>query len=152
MARVKSLILVLILTATAWNCSEDVPQSSEPLPYQQFKNVEYGTHAQQKFDIYLPPGRTTETTKVVIMIHGGGWNGGDKDEIQNLVNLMRLEWPEAAIVNMNYRLATATELKHPAQIEDIKSVIAFIKSKREEYQLTNDFALLGNSAGAHLSL
>jgi acetyl esterase/lipase len=86
------------------------------------------------------------------MVHGGGWNGGDKNEIQNLVTLMRAAWPEAAIVNMNYRLATVTEFKHPAQLADIGSVINFIKARQNEYHISSDFALLGNSAGAHLSL
>lgn len=152
MKRLWIYIILILIIGLLTKCSEEVTPELSPLEYQEIKSVEYGTHPQQKFDIYLPQGRTEAATKVVIMIHGGGWSGGDKNEIQNLVNLMRQEWPEAAIVNMNYRLATATEFKHPAQIEDIASVINYIKSKKEDYHVSNDFALLGNSAGAHLSL
>lgn len=151
----KNILFYCVLAVSTWffiNCTEDIVLNKPASEAYEIKNVEYGTHPQQKFDLYLPAGRSEDATKVVIMIHGGGWSGGDKHEMQNLVNLMRATWPEAAIVNMNYRLVTATAFKNPAQLEDIATVITHLKSKQHEYHISTDFALLGNSAGAHLSL
>jgi acetyl esterase/lipase len=151
----KNLVIscvLIFITGFASQCTEDTVFDQSAEHAKQIKDVEYGTHSQQTFDLYLPAGRSEETTKVVIMIHGGGWSGGDKNEIQNLVALMRIAWPEAAIVNMNYRLVTASMFKSPAQLEDIAAVIQHLKSKQVEYHISTDFALLGNSAGAHLSL
>lgn len=48
----------------------ETPQQN--LAAQDLLNVSYGAHAQQKFDLYLPAGRSAATTKVFIFIHGGG--------------------------------------------------------------------------------
>ena len=49
-------------------------------------NVSYGGNAQQKMDVYLPGNRSSTATKVVIMIHGGGWNNGDKSDFNEYVD------------------------------------------------------------------
>ena len=38
------------------------------------------------------------------------------------------------------------------QIDDIKAVISDLKAKQEEYQISNEYAFIGVSAGAHLSM
>ncbi len=116
------------------------------------RDVAYGAHAQQKFDIDLPAHRSADSTKVLIFIHGGAWAEGDKSEMQSLISSMRREWPEVALVNMNYRLAMATQYKHPAQIQDIQSVIDYLNAHRREYGIAPSYALIGASAGAHLSM
>ena len=56
-----------------------------------------------------------------------------------------------AIFNINYRLANTPDI-FPAQEQDIKAAVDFIYSKRQEYQVSDKFALIGASAGAHLAL
>lgn len=116
------------------------------------RDVAYGAHAQQKFDIDLPAHRKADSTKVLIFIHGGAWAEGDKNEMQSLISLMREEWPEVALVNVNYRLATSTQFKHPAQIQDIQAVIDYLNAHHREYGIATSYALVGASAGAHLSM
>ena len=43
-------------------------------------NVSYGLDNNQVFDIYLPENRT-EDTKILFLIHGGSWVGGDKEQM-----------------------------------------------------------------------
>ena len=47
---------------------DDTPQDDSVT----MMNVSYGTNAQQKMDVYLPANRNSTSTKVMIMIHGGG--------------------------------------------------------------------------------
>src|SRR5687767_5970900 len=68
-------------------------------------NVSYGVNAQQKMDVYLPGNRNTTATKVIIMIHGGGWNTGDKSDFNAYVDSLKKREPSYAIFNINYRLA-----------------------------------------------
>jgi acetyl esterase/lipase len=114
-------------------------------------NVAYGNDPLQKMDIYLPAGRT-DTTKVMIMIHGGGWTIGDKSEFDVYIPTVKQRLPGYAIVNMNYRLNSGTTNQFPAQENDVKAALTFIYNKRGEYKISDKFVLLGASAGGHLAL
>ncbi|MEJ7627092.1 MAG: alpha/beta hydrolase [Ferruginibacter sp.] len=115
-------------------------------------NVSYGTAVSQNMDVYLPANRTTATTKVVIMIHGGGWSTGDKADFTSYVDTLKNRLPSYAIININYRLASTGVNLFPTQENDVKSAIDFIYSKRGEYGISDKFVLLGASAGAHLAM
>lgn len=115
-------------------------------------NISYGTDPRNIMDVYLPANRTEATTPVIIMIHGGGWSSGDKADFTPFVDTLWKRMPQYAIFNITYRLAMNGQNLFPAQEEDVKKCIEFINSKRSEYKISNRFALLGGSAGAHLSL
>ncbi|HSU27072.1 MAG TPA: alpha/beta hydrolase, partial [Chitinophagaceae bacterium] len=115
-------------------------------------NVAYGSDAAQKMDVYLPADRSSSTTKVIILIHGGGWNQGDKADFTPFVDTLKKRLPGWALFNVNYRLSTGTVNLFPTQENDIKSIVEFIYGKRNEYNISDKFVLLGASAGAHLSL
>ena len=114
-------------------------------------NVSYGTSSRQKMDVYLPAGRSSLATKVIIMIHGGAWNSGDKSEFNEYVDSLKKREPAYAIFNLNYRLADPPDL-FPSQEQDIKAAVEFIYNKRPEYLISDKFVLIGASAGAHLAL
>ena len=146
----RSSLLILILFILVFSsCKKDEdPEQDMPVT---MLNVSYGTNAQQKMDVYLPATRSTTTTKVIIMIHGGGWNTGDKADFNEYVDSLKKREPSYAIFNINYRLANTPDL-FPAQEQDVKAAIEFINSKRQEYLVSDKFALIGASAGAHLAL
>jgi len=114
-------------------------------------DVSYGTDDDQKYDIYLPQNRTLDT-KVLILVHGGAWVGGDKSNMSEYVELLQVDLPQYAIVNINYRLATVTTPPFPMQLDDISLIINDLKARNEEYVISEDYGFLGTSAGAHLSL
>ncbi len=156
-------LLGLIFTATTFlffSCTKNevspviVPQQQAPSPLAASTqlNVAYGSDALQKMDIYLPQGRTTATTKVMIMIHGGGWSQGDKADMTPFVDTIQKRFPSYAVINLNYRLVTAVSNFFPTQENDVKAAIEFIFNKRNDYTFSDKFVLLGASAGAHLSL
>ena len=69
-----------------------------------------------------------------------------------LRDFIRQDFPNLAIVNMNYRLADENNPPYPMQIDDITSVINHLKTNREEYTISNTIGFVGVSAGAQLSL
>jgi len=115
-------------------------------------NVAYGNDPKQRMDIYLPANRNTDTTRVLVLIHGGGWSGGDKSDFAPSIALLQQKLPGYAIFNLNYRLAAAQTNLFPAQENDIKAAVEFIYNKRKEYGIAEKFVFLGASAGAHLAL
>lgn len=137
------------------SCEKKPVDEPSVLKEKDITEVSYGSHSQQKFDIYLPAGRSMTTTKVFIFIHGGGWTSGDKaDFFSSIPYLKSTYFPKYAVVNMNYVLANAFTGQYalPNQIEDIQKVIDLIVSKSAEWQIKPEFVLCGHSAGAHLSM
>ncbi len=130
--------------------SENEP--GDELPASTQLNVSYGADAKQKADIYLPANRSTTATKVMIMIHGGAWSSGDKTEFNIFVDTLKRRLPDYAIVNINYRLVSGNTNTFPTQENDLKALIDFIYSKRNDFQISDKFVLLGASAGGHLAM
>ena len=143
------LLILILFTLVFSSCKKD--DSTEQDMSVTMLNVSYGTNAQQKMDVYLPATRSTTTTKVMIMIHGGGWNTGDKADFNEYVDSLKKREPSYAIFNLNYRLANTPDL-FPAQELDVKAAVEFIYNKRQEYKISDKFVLVGASAGAHLAL
>ena len=149
----KHWLLLALSALLITSCQKDNDPAPDPsLPEKTELNVAYGADAAQKMDIYLPPGRNTSTTKVMIMIHGGGWTQGDKSEFTAYVDTLKRRLPGYAIFNINYRLATGTTNFFPTQENDVKAALDFIYSKRNEYAISDKYVLLGASAGGHLAL
>lgn len=117
-----------------------------------FLNVSYGAHPSQKMDVYLPAGRSAASTKVMVLIHGGAWASGDKADFGAFIDTIKKRWPDYALFNINYRLSGLSLNVFPTQELDTKAAIDFIYSKRNEYLTSDNFTLVGISAGAHLSL
>src|SRR5690606_10005967 len=73
-------------------------------------DVSYGGNSAQKMDVYLPEGRSIETTKVFIYIHGGGWVQGDKSEFNGLLPYFQSKLSDYAFISVNYRLCDTTAM------------------------------------------
>jgi len=146
-----SILLATSMMATACNKSDD---ENAPTSTQESisKDVSYGADVMQKMDIYLPANRSMNTTKVMVLIHGGGWTGGDKSEFDPYITKIRQTLPDYAFFNINYRLANNTSNRFPTQENDVKAAIQFIADKLKDYNVSDNMVLLGFSAGAHLAL
>ena len=113
----------------------------------------YGPHPNQNFDIYLPEDRSQATTKVLVLIHGGGWIDGDKENMDFMVDEFLTRFPNHAIVNTNYVLANPPQVPaFPNQFIDIDHLLDHIQDQGANYQVAPKFGLFGISAGAHLAL
>jgi acetyl esterase/lipase len=117
-------------------------------------DTSYGADSKQKMDIYLPASRTTTSTKVLVLIHGGGWTGGDKSDFNlTVVDTLKKRLPDYAIFNVNYRLAALPATNtFPTQELDIKSAVEFIYNNRASFLVGDKFVTMGVSAGGHLAL
>ena len=88
-----------------------------------FLNVKYGTDAKQAMDVYLPAGRSTTATPVLILIHGGGWTEGSRNDLNVFVDTLKRRLPNYAIFNISYRLAANGQNLFPAQENDVKAAV-----------------------------
>ena len=115
------------------------------------RDVPYGESPRQKLDVFLPDGRTSRT-KVVLLIPGGGWMGGDKGGFEGAATVFADS--SIAAFTMNYRYASTSDgVTYVEMLADIDSAISFIISKSDEYIFDPEqICLFGHSAGAHLAL
>lgn len=117
------------------------------------KDIEYGTAAGEslKLDAYVPEG--AGPFPAVILVHGGGWNAGDKSGGPGKGYTVplhgALEQAGFAWFEVNYRLAP--KFRYPACVEDVETAIRWVKAHAKEYHLNlQRLVLCGESAGGHV--
>lgn len=109
------------------------------------KNLSYGPHERNKLDLAVPKG--DGPFPLLIWIHGGGWEGGNKDGF----GVLRGQVPRGyAIASINYRFSKHAPF--PAQIVDSKAAVRFLRTNSSKYKLdANRIGVAGASAGGHLA-
>lgn len=151
-----TLGFLLIFIIAFSSCTKDpLPgggDGSNPLAERVIMDTAFGTDPKQKMDIYLPAGRTN-ATKVIVLVHGGAWEAGDKSEMNYYKSLLRAKWPEAAIANINYRLASnANNIHHNEIMNDIKAAVNMMVNNKSSFVISDTLTMVGASAGAHLAM
>ncbi|MFT3945363.1 MAG: alpha/beta hydrolase [Agriterribacter sp.] len=100
-------------------------------------------------DIYLPAGRT-KTTKTIVLIHGGGWTEGNKNDLTAAIPELQRQLPDYAFININYRLAKDGTNLFPSQENDTKSAIALYLQNAGNFNVSTEIVLAGFSAGGRV--
>jgi acetyl esterase/lipase len=118
----------------------------DPQSYDTHTDVVYTAHAAGLLDL-LVPRNATAPLPLVVWVHGGGWQSGDKT---NREQAQRLVCRGFALAAINYRLSDSAVF--PAQIQDVKAAIRFLRANASTYRLDPArIALFGSSAGGHLA-
>ena len=102
-------------------------------------------HERQKLDLYVPE-NSERPLPLIIWIHGGGWRYGTKEDCPVL------PWTREGYVvaSIDYRLSQ--DARFPAQIEDCKAAIRWLRTNAAQYKIDPDrVAAWGGSAGGHLA-
>ncbi len=120
------------------------------------RDVEYGRAGGQslRLDVSVPEG--PGPFPMVILVHGGGWDGGDKagsDHPGNSADISPWFAPLTAAkftwFSINYRLAPAH--RWPACFDDLETAIRWVTAHAAAYRGDpRRIALFGHSAGGHL--
>ena len=98
-----------------------------------------------RLDVYLPE-RAANPVPVLIWIHGGGWRAGSRDLGPHMLEPVAHGF---AMVSASYRLSS--EAIFPAQIEDCKTVVRWVRSSAAQYGFDpTRVGAWGSSAGGHL--
>lgn len=113
------------------------------------QSIAYKKIAGEMLSIDFYRSSATGKRPCVLVIHGGSWSSGDSKQLPELNSYLAEQGYHVASVN--YRKAPA--FQNPAPVEDVKDAMAFLKSRSEEFHIdTNQFVLLGRSAGGQIAL
>lgn len=115
-------------------------------------NQPYGSHLRQVYDIHLPANRDT-STPILLMIHGGAWKAGQKEDLNGYVNIFRQKWKNLAIVNINYRYASfANKIHHTEMMGDIQKAVDTVLAQLNKFKISSKMMITGASAGGQLAM
>lgn len=101
-----------------------------------------------RIDIFIPNRKENETYACVLLIHGGGWRSGSKENMVPLAQQLALKGYVTASVEQRLSM----EAPYPAAPHDLKEAIKFLKHNAAIYRIdTTKMAVLGASSGATMA-
>jgi len=125
--------------------------------YSEATNLKYGNAEDQRLDIYSQgewigepnywkPDSVAHPT--LVYIHGGGWLGGNKDQITPfIISYLQKGWN---VVNLEYRTGAGTA---PLAVDDCMEAIQWISRHSKNFNIDPEQVVIsGESAGGHLAL
>ena len=118
--------------------------------------VRYGPHERHVLDFWRAASATP--APLVFVIHGGGWQGGEKERVNKFVNVAGLLAQGISVVAINYRFikhAEAEGVTPPvkAPLHDAARALQFVRSQAAAWNLDKTrIGAAGGSAGACSSL
>jgi acetyl esterase/lipase len=137
---------LLVVASGVTVCSGSEAPAGLPEGTAVHRDLAYVTHGhpRQKLDLYVPG--VDAPAPLVVYIHGGAFRAGDKAEHAPLEYLAE----GYALAAINYRLSQ--HALFPAQIEDCKAAVRWLRAHAKEYGLDpRRVAVGGSSAGGHLA-
>jgi acetyl esterase/lipase len=102
----------------------------------------------QKLNLYLPEKKEAKSPKLIVFIHGGGWEGGHRKDVGGIANYL-VGRAGFAVASVGYRLTD--EGIWPSQIHDCKAALRWLGKHADELGYdASKMGLFGISAGGHL--
>lgn len=138
------------------------PQAAESFRGRAATHIDYayGSHARNKFDVWLA--NANEPTPLVAFIHGGGFVSGDKSSLYDSLRIDTLLNRGVSVATINYRFQTNPNLDRPFTPDDVTVLDSIHDSMRAIQTIRHNatawnidatqIAAYGGSAGAGTSL
>jgi acetyl esterase/lipase len=124
-------------------------EAPPPLAAGQTINVTFCNHQTARL---TAPAHLGRRDPAVVYIHGGSWIGGDQDSGGFIISDIgpALNAAGFVVANVDYRLGP--EAHWPAQIEDVKCVIRYLRAYAKDLHIDPEhIGTWGHSAGGHLA-
>jgi acetyl esterase/lipase len=100
-----------------------------------------------KLNLYQPLQSGKHPT--IVIIYGGAWRSGSPDSNESFNRYMAARGYTIAAIDYRH----APQFKFPAQIDDVKTALAFLRQNADRYEIDlTRVAVMGRSAGAHLAM
>ena len=146
-----ALLSPRILAADPTPATQPALRHAKPPDNLQFEpDVVYATVDGEQLMLDLSsPGAILSPRPCVVVIHGGGWSGGNRAGLDELT----FQFAEHGYVaaTLEYRLAPLH--RFPAAVQDVKAAVRFLRGNAATFHIDPDHVgAIGFSAGAHLAM
>ena len=117
----------------------------DDIPYRE------GNSESWKLDLAIPDNRENKLRPAIVIVHGGGWRAGSKQDW--VYRSMLLDFAKQGYVTISVEYRLDQEAPFPACIEDVKCAVRWLRAHAEELKVDpGKIGAFGHSAGAHLAL
>ncbi len=136
--------------------AKNVSSYDASVPAPTISEIKYGPHQRQVLDFWQAKSETP--TPVVFVIHGGGWQGGEKERIDRFADVGLLLKAGISVAAINYRFIKQAEsdgITPPvkAPLHDAARALQFVRSQASQWNIDKQrIGAAGGSAGACSSL
>ncbi|MBP5338311.1 MAG: alpha/beta hydrolase [Prevotella sp.] len=143
-----------LLSALLWMTTAamaQMPGFQMPENNATYKDINYAGDDLEahRMDIYLPSS-SEGPHKVIVAIYGSAWFSNNMKAMTYMSMGKPLTDAGFAVACINHR--SSGDAKFPAQIQDVKGAIRFLRAHAAEYKLDTSFiGITGFSSGGHLS-
>lgn len=157
--RTASITLAALLCSTLPCWSQQATRKTPKLPPPPAgvvieENVAYFTQDRKETaDLYLPAKREPGVrSPAVVIIHGGGFTGGDKAAAREFNIGTTLALNGYIGMSINYVLATKENPTWPRNLQDCMTAVRWLRKNAERLQIDmGHIGAIGGSAGGHLA-
>lgn len=113
-------------------------------------DVVYATIGGQPLHVDLAQPEASDARPAVLVIHGGGWQVGEREHVHGMIRLLALQGMVG--VALEYRLTSPGVNTFPAAISDARCAVRFLRAHAAEHRIDPArIGALGFSAGGHLA-
>jgi acetyl esterase/lipase len=152
MLGLRALIFLLVLSTWSNSNVATAGPTSRPAPKLPphttlARDIRYGDGPGDSnlLDLFMPDPPPSRALPLIIWVHGGGWSEGSKEPCRALPFVNK----GYVVASINYRLSE--QAVYPAQIQDCKGAIRFLRAHAKAYHIDPDkIGVWGESAGGHL--
>ena len=147
-------------TDTSYTVKSTYAKLIKKYPFITFPEIKVNEKIQEQFDLVYNKdhdrilhfdafiNKSIKRNPAVIMIHGGGWRSGNKNQMQFLAKEIAAKG--YSCFSIEYRLSL--EAKYPTGVIDVKNAIKFIKDNAGKFYVDPDkIAVLGCSSGGQMA-
>jgi acetyl esterase len=161
------MVLIAALLGTALGVAQEIPGAKKAAPQGPPKKPAAKTPADMTGVVYgsdptfnvidLWQAKSDKPSPLVIFIHGGGFGGGNKDQILTQLPLDEFLKAGVSCVSIDYRRLQSKpgprQIIYPTNFLDCARAVQFLRNKAKDWNLDpKRFACAGGSAGAGMSL
>ncbi|MBI4905890.1 MAG: alpha/beta hydrolase fold domain-containing protein [Acidobacteria bacterium] len=139
----------IVLFVAAALAAQNQPQLKVPDSVALERDIDYANAHGTKLQLDVARPKGEGPFPAIVMIHGGGFRGGNRQSYVPMAVRMAERGFVAATVS--YRLAP--KYQYPSPVFDVKSAVRFLRANAGRFHIDKDnIGAMGGSAGGHLAL
>lgn len=144
-------VLMGLVTVAMGACTAVFPAGAGAAGVGVERDIPYAEGPRHRLDLYRPAAGQGEGRPLILFFHGGQWQMGGKDSLENQVIAAGLAAQGAVVLVPGYRLYP--EARFPAFLEDAAAAVAWARRSAPSLGADPDAVFVaGHSAGAYIAL
>ena len=145
-----SFALILSIFVGKASAQHQQPLPAIPADVEMLSNIEFGKGGNVKLSLHIlrPKPTPKQAMPVLVYINGSAWMHDYKDMAVGRL----IEAAQRGYFGATIQIRTSGQAVFPAQLEDAKCAIRFLRAKAPEYNIDPDrIGVWGESSGGHLA-